>query len=246
MGAIPEETMEVVALLGECRMERVAMRKFYHGYLGDKEVVVVFSRWGKVAAAVTVSILIEKYHITKLIFTGSAGAIDPRLQVGDVVVGSRLVQHDFDGRPLYGRFVVPYLNLTYFESPVADVQTACRAIKKFLQPQSLVVAVGSEALQEFHITTATCYAGDIASGDQFIGNDEQKQQLAASLPGLLCAEMEGAAVAQACYEYGIPFLVIRYISDSANGEASIDFSAFIKKVAGQYSRGIVSRLLPLL
>lgn len=98
-------------------------------------------------------------------------------------------------------------------------------------------------MAQFGINTPNLHIGDIASGDQFFANNEQKEQLHNSLPTILCVEMEGAAVAQVCHEYTIPFLIIRTISDAADEQSHIDFPLFIKKVSSKYSVGIIKQLL---
>ncbi|MEL7342378.1 MAG: 5'-methylthioadenosine/S-adenosylhomocysteine nucleosidase, partial [Bacteroidota bacterium] len=100
-----------------------------------------------------------------------------------------------------------------------------------------------EVRKKFGITAPKVVLGDIACGDQFIGSHEAVDQLATDIPSLQCVEMEGAAVAQVCYEYEIPFAVIRSISDNANDDAHVDFMAFIEEVANHYSVEIVKRML---
>ena len=102
--------------------------------------------------------------------------------------------------------------------------------------------VGEEAVKEFNLAPAL-YFGDIASGDQFVNSDEKRREILSLLPEVQCVEMEGAAVAQVCLEFGIPFTVIRTISDTADHNARVDFGKFIIEVANAYSRAIVSEIM---
>src|SRR5690349_9837535 len=116
MGAMPEEIESALTLVKDQQKREIGTRTYYTGKINNVPVVVVFSRWGKVAAATTVSTLILEFKITELIFTGVAGAIHEDLRIGDVVVANRLIQHDMDARPLVSRFEIPLLGKTYFES----------------------------------------------------------------------------------------------------------------------------------
>lgn len=242
MGAMPEEVNDIITLLDNPHSATIGMRTYTSGLLNGMQVVVVFSRWGKVAAASTVTTLINVYEITELIFTGVAGAIDPALKIGDIIVAKRLIQHDMDARPLMPQFEIPLLEKTWFECNKELVDHAENAISQLLEKQHLNSIVGREALQEFGIHAPSLHMGDIASGDQFFANDPQKEELQKNLPGILCVEMEGAAVAQVCYEHGIPFVIIRTISDAANEESHVDFPAFINKVASKYSECIMRHI----
>ena len=114
LGAMPQEVDDVIRLLKNAQEFSFGMRTYISGQINGTDAVVVFSRWGKVAAAATVSALIHHFAVTEIIFTGVAGAIDPKLKIGDIVIGRRLIQHDIDARPLMQRFEVPLLSKTYF------------------------------------------------------------------------------------------------------------------------------------
>src|ERR1700754_2022194 len=107
MGAMPEEIDSITELLSEKRELSTGRRTYTIGKLNGIMTVVVFSRWGKVAAAITVSTLIQKFKVTEIIFTGVAGAIAPQLRIGDIVLGKRLIQHDMDARPIMKQFEIP-------------------------------------------------------------------------------------------------------------------------------------------
>jgi adenosylhomocysteine nucleosidase len=239
MGAMPEEIDSITALLTEKRVVEMGMRTYSTGKIAGITTVVVFSRWGKVAAATTVSTLILRFNITELIFTGVAGAIDPRLNIGDIVLGKRLIQHDMDARPLMAQFEIPLLGKTYFESSGMQLGIAEKAIDYLFENAHLHAAITADQLNKFNIRAPKLLIGDIASGDQFFSNTQQKQALLEKLPSILCVEMEGAAVAQVCYEYAIPFTMIRTISDVADEQSHIDFPSFIKEVSSKYSLEII-------
>ena len=243
MGAMPEEVDGIIALLDNPHQATIGMRTYTSGMLNGYQVVVVFSRWGKVAASATVSTLIHVYHITELIFTGVAGAINPNLKIGDIVIAKRLIQHDMDARPLMPRFEIPLLGVTWFECPDQHINAIESAILPIIEKEALYTIIGHETLDEFGITTPNIILGDVASGDQFFASEIQKQALVGHLPEVLCVEMEGAAVAQVCYEHDIPFTIIRAISDTAGDDSHIDFRAFIQKVSSRYSVCIVQHLL---
>lgn len=246
MGAMPEEIQNITRLLENKKEIQLGDRTYYTGTLNGISVVVAFSRWGKVAAAATVSALILEFKITGLIFTGVAGGIHSDLKTGDVVAANRLVQHDMDARPLMPRFEIPLLGKTYFEPDPKLLHCADLAIKQLLTEQTLTTEIGAEELGTFGIQQPRLFKGLVASGDKFFSDNAEKDRLLKDLPNVLCVEMEGAAVAQVCYEHGIPFSVIRVISDAADSQSHIDFPRFIKKVAGIYSVEIVKNIIAAL
>lgn len=242
MGAMPEEIDGVVALLSNCVAISMGKRTYFSGQINGVETVVVFSRWGKVAAATTVTTLIHEFNITELLFTGVAGAIHSDLKIGDVVLGKRLIQHDMDARPLMNQYEIPLLSKVYLETDLAHLDLASKAIQAVFENKSLHSVIEEIDLAAFNILQPKLFIGDIASGDQFFSNNEQKQNLNSQLPNVLCVEMEGAAVAQVCYEYEIPFSIIRTISDVADDTAHIDFPSFIKKISSKYAAEIIKNI----
>ncbi len=242
MGAMPEEIDGVVALLSNCVAILMGKRTYFSGQINGIETVVVFSRWGKVAAATTATTLIHEFKITELLFTGVAGAISSELKIGDIVLGKRLIQHDMDARPLMKQYEIPLLSKTYFETDSTHLDIASKAINTVFENKSLHSVIGEQDLIEFNISQPKLVIGDIASGDQFFSTNEQKQNLNSQLPNVLCVEMEGAAVAQVCYEYEIPFSIIRTISDVADETAHIDFPSFIKKISSKYAAEIIKNI----
>ncbi len=242
MGAMPEEIEGVVALLSNPEVTKMGKRSYFTGQINGIETVVVFSRWGKVAAATTVATLIHEFEITELLFTGVAGAIHSDLKIGDIVLGKRLIQHDMDARPLMKQYEIPLLSKTYIESDKTHLEIAINAINTVIENKRLHAVIEMEDLAEFNISQPRLFVGEIASGDQFFSSNEQKHSLNAQLPEVLCVEMEGAAVAQVCYEYEIPFSIIRTISDVADDNSHIDFPAFIQNISSKYAAEIIKNI----
>ena len=244
LGAMAQEIDEVKALLTEKTIVKIANREFVVGKIGNVRCVVAFSKWGKVAATITATLLIQEFGVTDLLFIGTAGALAADLKVGDIVISKRLVQHDLDARPIISRFELPLLNRVYVDSDPELTELAGRAVGNLIN-KGVVDMVGEQAVKDFNLAP-TLHFGDIASGDQFINSDEKRNEILGLLPDVKCVEMEGAAVAQVCLEFGVPFTVIRTISDTADHNARIDFGKFIIEVANAYSRAIVSEIMRLL
>ncbi len=243
LGAMAQEIDEVKALLTNKTVVKIANREFVVGKINGIACVVAFSKWGKVAATITATLLIQEFGVTDLFFIGTAGALADGLKVGDIVISKRLVQHDLDARPIISRFELPLLNRVYVDSNPELTELAGKAVSSLLE-KGVEHMVGEEAVKEFNLAP-TLYFGDIASGDQFINSDEKREEIMGLLPDVLCVEMEGAAVAQVCLEFGTPFTVIRTISDTANHNARVDFGKFIVEVANAYSRAIISEIMGL-
>jgi adenosylhomocysteine nucleosidase len=240
ISALYEEQQGLVEAMESPATLTHGKREYFLGQLWGIDAVCVLSRIGKVAAAMTATTLVEKFGVTHILFTGVAGAGDKTINVGDIVVAESLVQHDMDASPLFPRFEVPLTGLTHF---VPDHQLGMRlagAAHAFLDADFLE-AIGEPERKQFHMVQPRVHRGLVASGDQFMSSRVQLEQLNKALPGLVAVEMEGAAVAQVCYELGVPFAVLRTISDNANEEAATDFMRFVKSVAAQYAFHIVRR-----
>lgn len=238
IGIISAMQKEIQALLNELQLEATTikgMRTYYSGTLFEKQVVLVFSRWGKVASAATTTQLINDFNIEELIFTGVAGALNSTLNIGDVVIGKNLYQHDMDASPLFEPFEIPMLKKKFLETKEAT--KLIEATNTFLINYNNYINYA--LAQNFNIDCPKVIYGDIASGDQFISSIQKIKVLNNELPSAVCVEMEGAAVAQVCYEYQIPFSVIRIISDKANDNATIDFQKFSDLIASNYALGIL-------
>ncbi len=237
ISAMQEEMQTLIDNLKEPLTIVKGMRTYYKGNLFNTDVVLVFSRWGKVASATTVTQLINDYKIDHIIFTGVAGAIVEDLNIGDIVIGKNLYQHDLDASPLYNKFEVPLLHKTYFETSSTHSNLLFQASQTFIN--SYTDWIDIDKAKSFQISVPSSRLSDIASGDQFISEQQDIIKLTGELPTVSCVEMEGAAVAQVCFEYNIPFSIIRIISDKANDNAHIDFPKFAKEIASQYALGIL-------
>lgn len=200
---------------------RKAGMQFHVGKLGGTEVVVVKSGVGKVNAAVCAQILIDCFGITHLINTGIAGSLDHSIDIGDIVISTDAVQHDMDLAALgYAPGEIPQLG-----TPVV--------LKEFPADLSMRAAA-REAFREA-VTENRVFEGRIVSGDQFISSTEQKHRIADTFHAL-CTEMEGAAIAHAAYLNGVPFVILRAISDKADEEADVAYDVFEKKAAEDCAR----------
>jgi adenosylhomocysteine nucleosidase len=245
IGIIGAMQQEIAVLLNELQQTQCIEkggRKFYEGILYEKEVVLVFSRWGKVAAATTATQLILDFKVDLIIFTGVAGALSRDIHVGDVVVGSRLYQHDMDARPLMPRFEIPLLRRSFFESDAVYSQKATQAINDVFKNDLEF----RQKLTDFGITSPIVMVGDVASGDKFVSSAKDKKEILTSLPSVACVEMEGASVAQVCYDFSLPVLVIRTISDEADEKAEGNFMSFLTTIAPEYPHHIFKKLFRLL
>jgi adenosylhomocysteine nucleosidase len=243
LGAMPEEINGIVALLKDKQEVVKGMRTYYLGSINGVEVVVVFSRWGKVASATTVTHLIVEFGITELYFTGVAGSVSLDLAVGDIVVASSLVQHDMDARPIMKQFEIPLLGKTELYPPKEMLEKSFLEIKKLESNKELLQLISMEQQKIFSISNPKVFMGKIASGDKFFANTNEKESLLRLLPDVLCIEMEGAAVAQVCFEYNVPFVIIRTISDAANESSHVDFKEFVDQVASKFGIAIVQALV---
>ncbi|WP_111707460.1 5'-methylthioadenosine/adenosylhomocysteine nucleosidase [Lutibacter citreus] len=235
ISAMPEEINALLNELKEVTTTEKGKRTYYKGKLFNTDVVLVFSRWGKVASSATTTQLINDFNPSEIIFTGVAGAIFDELNIGDVVIGKRLFQHDLNAKPFYKKFEIPIIKKKSLKTQ--NSKKLKKATKQFFKNYNNFVN-SSEALC-FDITKPKLIVGDIASGDQFISSLKKIKRLNKVLPTTICVEMEGAAVAQVCFEYEIPFSIIRIISDKANDNAGIDFSKFSKSIASNYALGIL-------
>ena len=184
-----------------------AGKEFYTGTLGGADVVLTACGVGKVAAASRTQAMIDVFSPDRIIFTGIAGALDPRIDIGDVVVSTDCVQYDMS----VSVFDYPLGLVPGFEKIGFDADEKLRA---------LAVESVRAATPEVGV-----FAGRIATGDQFVASSEQKTFIHDTFDAL-CCEMEGAAVAQVAVQCGIPFVVIRAISDKANDDSAVDCPAF--------------------
>ena len=244
MSAMVQENLLIAKKLTNVTTQTVASRTYTHGYFMGHEVVIAFSRWGKIASAITSSYLIHQYKVDNIIFTGVTGSCDPSVKVGDIVVANRLIQHDMDARPLFNRFEIPLIQTTHFEVEKSLIHKTKLAAYGFLSNQHAYLE--KDQLDNFLIKNPKVHTGLIASGDKFFASKYEVAQLKKDLPELLCVELESASVAQVCHEHQVDFSIIRTISDSADDSSPLDFERFVNTIASPYSLGILEKMLPLI
>ncbi|MDE5415883.1 5'-methylthioadenosine/adenosylhomocysteine nucleosidase [Alkalihalobacterium chitinilyticum] len=222
IGAMNEE-IELMREEMDIESERkIARITFYSGTMGKHKIVLCKSGVGKVNAALTTQILIDHFKTAKIVFTGVAGALDPNLNVGDIVISTSALQHDIDASPLgFKRGEIPMFEHT----------------SDFPADASLI-ELATKASEQLNIQVVK---GRVLSGDQFIASQQLVQELQDTFSGA-CVEMEGSAVAQAAMLNDIPYVIIRSISDKANGEAKMSFNEFVE-VAAKQSNFIVKAML---
>jgi len=235
LSALAEEQSGLVEQLQQAHCARHAGREFWQGELGGLPVVLALSRIGKVAAATTSVALIERFGVGAIVFTGVAGGVGHGVQVGDVVVGSAYVQHDMDASPLFPRYQIPLTGQTAFAADAALTLALVAACM-----------VGLQGLQHGG-RSPQIHQGLIASGDRFVNGLDETRSIVEALRSHghepLAVEMEGAAVAQVCHDYDLPFAAVRTISDRADDAAHVDFPVFVRDVASVYARRIVMELV---
>ena len=223
IGAMDVEVEKLKAdMKGVSTVVRAGM-EFCEGELKGKQAVVVRSGIGKVNAAVCTQILADLFSVDCVINTGIAGSLDARIDIGDIVISTDVAHHDMDavnfGYPL-GQ--IPQMDVFSFRAD-EDLARLAGEVCGRVNPEIKV------------------FRGRVVSGDQFIADKEKKEYIVKNFQGL-CTEMEGAAIAQTAYLNGLPFIVVRAISDKADDSASMDYPAFEKK-AVQHSVNLIEGLL---
>ena len=221
IGAMEEEITILKEKLINTQYHTIAHVEFYQGKLNDVDVVLTRSGIGKVNAAISTTLLIQQFKPEMIINTGSAGALDEDLSIGDVVVSDSVIYHDVDATAFgyqYGQ--VPQMPL-HFEADKHLLDNVLVVLKA----QSLNAKVGL-----------------IVSGDSFIGSTDQRLLIKERFPQALAVEMEATAIAQTCHQFKQSFIITRAISDLANGNADITFEQFIEQAAVSASK-TVERLI---
>ena len=206
IGALDEEVKNLVAALESHECERVGMIDFHTGILYGKRVAVARCGVGKVFAAVCCEAMILKYSPSLVVNTGVGGALGKGISTADVVVADKLCQHDMDTSPLGDpKGLISGINMIYFDADARAVEILCDAARE--------IAVNA-------------FVGTVASGDRFISATEDKERIVSEFSAI-CCEMEGAAIAQTAFANSTPFAVVRAISDSADGTATMDYPTFL-------------------
>lgn len=209
LGAMPEEITPLLANVGAYTSETYAKNSYYFASYGGHELVIAYSKIGKVFSALTATTLIEKYGCEVLLFSGVAGAINPSLKIGDLIIATQLCQHDLD--------------ITAFGHPHGFVPEGSVFVKSDAKLNALAMDV-AQMLGHKLIT------GTIATGDQFI-HDKVKNAWIGETFGADALEMEGASVAVVCDALNVPFFILRAISDAADMDATFSFDTFLETAA---------------
>ena len=206
IGAMAEEVAALKAKMNIESRSVISGIEFFEGTLCGKSVVVAKCGVGKVFAAICAQTMILRFGVTHMINTGVGGALDPKLDLLDLVISDKVVQHDMDTSPLGDPVgLVSGINKVYFEAS-AELLAAARA------------------------TGVPCTEGTIASGDQFIADGAKKAEITERFSASIC-EMEGAAIGHVCFVAGVEFLIVRAVSDSAHENSVMDFPQLVSKAA---------------
>ena len=220
MGAMVEEITPLLKYFGKYEIVEFAKNKYYLTSYNGLELVIAYSKIGKVNASLTASTLIEKFGAQKLLFSGVAGAVNDKLQIGDLIVATKLAQHDLD--------------ITAFGHPhgfVPEGSVYVEADKTLLALAKNIALKKNIVLQE----------GIIATGDQFICDEIKKQWIGKTFSAD-ALEMEGASVAVVCDALKVPFFILRSISDAADMDAGFSFDEFLESSAKVSASFIIAML----
>lgn len=243
--AIPQELAHLRSILSEAKRQEIAQITFDVGALEGHRVVLAAAGMGKVNTGVVAALLADRFRCRVIVFTGVAGGLDPELCIGDVVIADRVVQHDCgllqDERlHPYQPGHVPFINPTERLGYLADPQLVERVKRRLggIDLPLLSVTAGS-ARRPSRINFGT-----ILTGDQYLHCERTRDRLYNDFGGL-AIDMEGGALAQVCESFGIPWLVIRALSDLAGAGSGLDFNRFVQKVAVSSAR-LLLRVLPVL
>jgi adenosylhomocysteine nucleosidase len=239
MSAMPQEAHLILEDIKDKESVQIGCHNFVKGTFEGTPVVFTYAGVGKVSAATSASLLIAKFGVDEIVFTGVAGG-GSAVEIGDVVIGNAYLQHDMDTRPFFPQFHIYSLNQQVLKADRVAVAIMKIAAERFLQEKT--------SFPELGIHAPKAHEGVIVSGDQFIQSLSHHQAIVDNtkevLPeGFHAIEMEGAAVAQVCNELQVPFVVLRAISDKANHQAFTNCQTFIEKIASQYSYGILKEYM---
>ncbi|MBR3318446.1 MAG: 5'-methylthioadenosine/adenosylhomocysteine nucleosidase [Atopobiaceae bacterium] len=217
IGAMESEISHLRENLTEKKRDVIAGMEFFSGKLGTHEVIVVVCGVGKVNAALCANVLSLRFNVSHVINTGVAGSLDARINIGDIVVSTDAVEHDFDVVALgYDAGEIPGMGVVAFEADSALREAMVAAVREVAPEVSV-------------------FEGRVASGDQFVSTREQKERIESEFAGL-CCEMEGAAIAHACHLANVPFVIVRAISDKADGSSHVDYRTFVREAANRSAR----------
>jgi adenosylhomocysteine/aminodeoxyfutalosine nucleosidase len=223
MGAMAEEIEPLLAKVERIKRVKYAKNIYYEARYKGKDVVIAYSKIGKVFASLTATILIEQFKCNRVLFSGVAGAINSEFQIGDLIIASSLCQHDLD--------------ITAFGHPHGYVPEGTIHIDTDRNLREIAKVVAKER-------GLTLKEGIIATGDQFVASSHIKEFISSTFKAD-ALEMEGGSVAVICDALDIPFFILRAISDLADGSADIDFDKFLEssaKISADFILDMVERV----
>lgn len=221
IAAMDEEIAYLKDVIINPKEVEVANTLFIEGEIENQHIILLKSGIGKVNAAMATTILIERYQPDRIINTGSAGGISEELEIGDLVISSAVVHHDVDATAF---------NYKYGQVP---------GMPENYPADEILIERTKSILNDLKINSAI---GVIGTGDSFINDPKRVEQIIQRIPDLIAAEMEAAAIAQVCYQYSVPFVVLRALSDVAGKESNISFNEFLSLAAKNSSKLIVELL----
>ncbi|MDR3347364.1 MAG: 5'-methylthioadenosine/adenosylhomocysteine nucleosidase [Helicobacteraceae bacterium] len=223
MGAMIEEIEPILARLESVQTKTIGNNQYHTGVFQGRQVVVAYSRIGKVNAAVTACVMLHIFGVTKLLFTGVAGAISGDLKIGDLIYATKLCQHDVD--------------ITAFGHAIGHIPETDDFFTSDDELNALAIATAKELGVKLG-------SGVIATGDQFIASNDKKEWIAKVFDAD-AVEMEGASVACVCATFGARFFVLRAISDQADMDAGFNFDEFLKSSAEISAKFMLSMIAKL-
>ncbi|OOE13715.1 5'-methylthioadenosine/S-adenosylhomocysteine nucleosidase [Fictibacillus arsenicus] len=222
IGAMEEEVVLLREQLSDLQEKKLAGCEFYQGFLNDQEVVLLKCGIGKVNAAIGTTLMIQMYEPDVILNTGSAGGFHTDLNVGDVVISTEVRHHDVDATIFGYEFgQVPQMPANY----KPDQTLVEAAVKAGARVENIQIAKGL-----------------IASGDSFMSDHERVEDIRKKFPALYAAEMEAAAIAQTCYQFNVPFVIIRSLSDIAGKDARVSYDQFLE-TASKNSAELVQQIV---
>lgn len=222
IGAMESEVEDLVSAIHYDRVEGIARMTFHEGVLEGVPVVVVQCGVGKVSAAVCAQILCDRFGVTHLVNTGVAGSLDDAIEVGDVVISTDAIHHDMD-----------VTNLGYEPGQVPGYPTVFAASTELRHHFAKVCRT---VAPEVHV-----FEGRVASGERFVSTPQDRAQVH-GLTGALCSEMEGAAVAQVAWLNNVPYIILRAMSDKADGSGAEDYATFETQAASRMAKLLLAAL----
>ncbi|CAG7913559.1 5'-methylthioadenosine/S-adenosylhomocysteine nucleosidase [Mammaliicoccus sciuri] len=221
IGAMEEEVEILKSSIENRETIQIAHVIFYKGNIEDKQVVLAQSGIGKVNAAITATLLINEFKPDLIINTGSAGSVDSELNIGDIIISNKVYYHD--------------VNATAFGYKLGQVPS----MPEFYETDKELIDLAKSSIEQLDLNGIV---GEVATGDSFIGSIDQRKVIKSNFPTAGVVEMEAGAIAQTCYQYNVPIIVTRAVSDLADKESDVTFEEFLK-VACVNSSKIVKLLL---